>query len=166
MATRKTPKKKASFKPEEVCTATQAGRILGVSARRIRQLAEEGRLTIAETSPLKVLVSEIVELRKEREEEEAIKAKLPSPPSTSSSSIRLSPSEYAEALEKAREAGKSEAYLLLEAKESEVRSRAERAEQRAIEAEAKLLEVTSTAATLQGRLEALESRKGLRRFFR
>lgn len=170
MATRKPAKKpakrKASPEPSEVCTAIQAARIVGVSPRRIRQLAEEGRLTIAESSPLKVLVSEVVELRKEREEAEALKAKLPKPPSSSSSVIKLTPSEFAEALEKAREAATRETLLMIEAKESEVRSRAERAEQRALEAEAKLLEVTSNASILQGRLEALESRKGFRRFFK
>ena len=50
-------------------TATEAARILGVSARRIRQLAQEKRLKITQKKPLRVSAVDVVAMKKKRESE-------------------------------------------------------------------------------------------------
>jgi hypothetical protein len=50
-------------------TATEAARILGVSARRIRQLAQEKRLKITQKKPLRVAAVDVVAMKKKRESE-------------------------------------------------------------------------------------------------
>lgn len=48
-------------------TATEAGRILGISARRVRQLADDKRLKIVKENPLKVSAVDVLKMKKERE---------------------------------------------------------------------------------------------------
>lgn len=48
-------------------TATEAGRILGISARRVRQLADDKRLKIIKENPLKVSAVDVLKMKKERE---------------------------------------------------------------------------------------------------
>jgi predicted RNase H-like nuclease (RuvC/YqgF family) len=48
-------------------TATEAGKILGISARRIRQLADEKRLKVIKESPLKVSAVDVLAMKKKRE---------------------------------------------------------------------------------------------------
>jgi hypothetical protein len=50
-------------------TATEAARILGVSARRIRQLAQEKRLKITQKKPLRVSAVDVIDMKKKRESE-------------------------------------------------------------------------------------------------
>jgi hypothetical protein len=139
-------------------TCTEAARLLGVSARRIRQLAEEGRLGIVQESPLRVSAGEVITLRDSRKKQ-GIKVK----PSSPKSSLNL---ELLEALQAAREAGAQEAKSSLELLGNELRERAERAEQRAAEAEQARLVSESTKAALEARLEALESRSWIARLRR
>jgi len=140
-------------------TCTEAARLLGVSARRIRQLAEEGRLGIVQESPLKVSAQEVITLRDNRKKQ-GIKVK---PASANKSQLNL---ELLEALQAAREAGAQEAKSSLELLGNELRERAERAEQRAAEAEGARLVSESTKAALEARLEALESRSWIARLRR
>lgn len=136
-------------------SCTEAAKLLGVSARRIRQLAEEGRLGIVQESPLKVSAQEVIALRDNRKKQ-GIKVK----PASPKSSLNL---ELLQALEAAREAGATEARSSLELLGNELRERAERAEQRAAEAEQARLVSESTKAALEARLEALENRSWLAR---
>lgn len=48
-------------------TATEAGRILGISARRVRQLADDKRLKIVKENPLKVSAVDVLNMKKKRE---------------------------------------------------------------------------------------------------
>lgn len=48
-------------------TATEAGRILGISARRVRQLADDKRLKIVKENPLKVSAVDVLDMKKKRE---------------------------------------------------------------------------------------------------
>lgn len=50
-------------------TATEAGKILGVSARRIRQLAEDKRLKVTQKKPLRVSAVDVVAMKEKRETE-------------------------------------------------------------------------------------------------
>jgi hypothetical protein len=47
-------------------TATQAGKILGVSPRRVRQLADGKRLKVVQKKPLRVSAVEVLAMRDER----------------------------------------------------------------------------------------------------
>lgn len=148
----------------ESLSATHAARILGISPRRVRQLAEEGRLSTVATDPLRLSKVEVLALREKRETEAATRPELPPAP------LRLAPTELLEALTQARQAGAEEARNALEAVSNEVRERAERAEQRATQAEAARLVAESQAAALQARLEVIEEQlaesKTRRGFFR
>jgi hypothetical protein len=123
-------------------SCTEAARLLGVSARRVRQLAEEGRLGIVQESPLRVSALEVITLRDNRKKE-GIK---PKPKTNSQAVLNL---ELLQALEAAREAGAAEARNALELVGNELRDRAERAEQRAAEAE-QARTVRSPARTRSG----------------
>lgn len=48
-------------------TATEAGRILGISARRIRQLADAKSLKIVKKTPLRVSAVDVLDMKKKRE---------------------------------------------------------------------------------------------------
>jgi NADH dehydrogenase/NADH:ubiquinone oxidoreductase subunit G len=48
-------------------TATEAGRILGISARRIRQLADAKSLKIVKENPLRVSAVDVLDMKKKRE---------------------------------------------------------------------------------------------------
>jgi hypothetical protein len=48
-------------------TATEAGRILGISARRIRQLADSKSLKIVKENPLRVSAVDVLDMKKKRE---------------------------------------------------------------------------------------------------
>lgn len=50
----------------DTLTASQAAELLGVSARRVRQFVQEGRLSVARQKPLAVTVSSVEELAEER----------------------------------------------------------------------------------------------------
>lgn len=50
-------------------TATEAARILGVSARRIRQLTQDKRLKVIQKKPLRVSAVEVIKLKEKREVE-------------------------------------------------------------------------------------------------
>jgi hypothetical protein len=50
-------------------TATEASRILGVSARRIRQLAEDKRLKVTQKKPLRVSAVDVIAMKEKRESE-------------------------------------------------------------------------------------------------
>jgi hypothetical protein len=47
-------------------TATQAGKILGVSPRRVRQLADDKRLKVVQKKPLRVSAVEVLAMRDQR----------------------------------------------------------------------------------------------------
>lgn len=145
-------------KTPDTFTPTEAARLLGVSPRRIRQLAEEGRLAAIQATPLRVSAVDVLAMRENR------KGTPTSTPKTSKGSLLTG--ELLEALAQARREGAAEARMALEAVESEVRARAERAEQRAAEAETALRVAESTKAALEARLEALESRSWRNRWKR
>lgn len=52
--------------PGDTYGTAQAGRLLGVSARRVSQLAHEGRLDIVQDKPLRLSAQSVHELRTER----------------------------------------------------------------------------------------------------
>lgn len=52
---------------DDLATARQAAHIIGVSERRIRQLAQEGTLTVAESSPLRIPVRDCLAMREARD---------------------------------------------------------------------------------------------------
>jgi len=52
--------------PGDTYGTTQAGKLLGVSARRVSQLAHEGRLEIVQDKPLRLSAQSVHELRTER----------------------------------------------------------------------------------------------------
>lgn len=143
---------------EDSYSATEASKILGLSPKRIRQLVEEKKLSATQRNPLRVSAVEVLAMREKR----ASEGKGKDSPSTSPV-IKLTPEQYAEALNSAKQQGITEAQLLLEAVSNEVRERAERAEQRLAVAEAKLLEISSTNGALTERLNQLQKPKGWRR---
>ncbi len=52
---------------DDLATARQAARIVGISERRIRQLTANGTLSAMETSPLRVRVADCLQLREQRD---------------------------------------------------------------------------------------------------
>jgi DNA-binding transcriptional MerR regulator len=135
-------------------TVAEAARIVGVSPRRIRQLAEEGRLEIVENDPVKVLASDVIEFKKTKQDREERQASLPLPsPSKNSSAALL------QQLLAAQEAGRQQAQLAITATLDEVRERAERAEQRASEAEEARRQAESSLAAIERELELEKARK-------
>lgn len=52
--------------PGEAYTAAEAARVLGLSPKRVRQLAEEGRLDVVEAGPLRVSAVSVLRVRDER----------------------------------------------------------------------------------------------------
>lgn len=160
----KKPSKTATNPTQDSYSATEAARIIGVSPRRIRQLVDEGKLKPTAFDPLRVLSLDVLAIREERQEAETARESLPTPPA--SQKITLTQKAYIEALQEARNQGSSETRLVLEAVSNEIRDRADRAEQRAATAEAKLLETASTLEVLKYRLVELETKKTVwRRLF-
>lgn len=161
----KTPRKPAKkqsqpMRLEDSYSPTEASKILNLSPKRIRQLVEEKKLTAVQRNPLRVSAVEVIAMRDKRASEGKSGDSLPVSPL-----IKLTSEQYAEALANARQQGVQEAQALLEAVGNEVRQRAERAEQRLAEAEAKLLEISSTNGVLTERLNQLEKPKGWRKIF-
>lgn len=140
---------------EDSFTATEAAKILKVSARRVRQLAESGRLLVVQESPLRVSQLSVTALKEIRSEQPKQPAKKPA----ASSNKQPSLSELVEALNQARNSGIAEARAALELVATEQRERAERAEQRAAEAELALRVSESTAAALKAQLDTLQSKR-------
>jgi DNA-binding transcriptional MerR regulator len=166
MPSKKSPRKpvKKQSQPmrlEDSYTPTEASKILGLSTKRIRQLVEEGKLTAVQRDPLKVSAVEVLAERDKRAKEGKPRESLPT-----SSLIKLTPEQYAEVLAHARQSGIAEAQLLLEVVSNEQRLRAERAEQRLAETEAKLLEIAGTNGALLEQLRQLEQPKGWRKLFK
>lgn len=149
--------KRAPKKVKDGYTIAQASKIVGVSPRRIRQLAEEGRIEIVGKEPLKVLASAVIKLKEEKEIRDKEKDSLPSPTLNKNSSAGL----FQQLLE-AQESGRQQERLAITARLDEVRERAERAEQRALEAETARRQAESSLAVIQKELElALAKKRGL-----
>lgn len=149
MVTKRSPKRAI-----DSYTVAEAARIVGVSARRIRQLAEDGRLEIVENDPVKVLASDVTKFKKTKQDREERQASLPLPsPSKTSGAALL------QQLLAAQEAGRQQAQLAITATLDEVRERAERAEQRALEAEEARRQAESSLAAMQRELELIQAKK-------
>lgn len=149
MVTKRSPKRAI-----DSYTVAEAARIVGVSPRRIRQLAEENRLEIVENDPVKVLASDVTKFKKIKQEREERQASLPVPtPSKNSGAALL------QQLLAAQEAGRQQAQLAITGRLDEVRERAERAEQRATEAEAARRQAESSLAAIQRELDLLQAKK-------
>jgi uncharacterized membrane protein YccC len=146
--------KRAPKKAKDGYTVAQAAKIVGVSPRRIRQLAEEGRLEIVGNDPLKVLATDVLAFKEVKEKREQEQASLPTPSPSKTSAPGL-----LEALLEAQEAGRKQERLAIEATINEVRDRAERAEQRALEAEAARRQAESSLAAIERELELEKARK-------
>jgi hypothetical protein len=86
----------ADAPPGDTYSREQAGRVLGVSARRISQLAGEGRLDVVQESPLRVSASSVHAMREERRNGRDLRARRP-------------PEDVAVLVAEAREAGREEA---------------------------------------------------------
>jgi hypothetical protein len=149
MVTKRSPKRVI-----DSYTVLEASRIVGVSARRIRQLAEEGRLEVVEHDPVKVLASDVNNFKKIKQEREERQASLPLPSPNKNSSAGL-----LQQLLAAQESGRQQAQLTITATLDEVRERAERAEQRALEAETARRQAESSLAAIQRELELLQAKK-------
>lgn len=149
MVTKRSPKRVI-----DSYTVAEAARIVGVSPRRIRQLAEENRLEIVENDPVKVLASDVIKFKKTKQEREERLASLPSPTPRKNSSAEL-----LQQLLAAQEAGRQQERLTITATLDEVRERAERAEQRAAEAEAARRQAESSLAAIQRELELIQAKK-------
>lgn len=149
MVTKRSPKRAI-----DSYTVAEAARIVGVSPRRIRQLAEENRLEIVENDPVKVLASDVIKFKKTKQEREERQASLPLPtPSKNSGAALL------QQLLAAQESGRQQAQLAITGRLDEVRERAERAEQRAIEAEEARRQAESSLAAMQRELDLLQAKK-------
>jgi hypothetical protein len=146
--------KRAPKKVKDGYTIAQASKIVGVSPRRIRQLAEEGRLEIVGEEPLKVLASAVIKLKEEKEIRDKEKESLPSPSPNKNSSAGI-----LQQLLEAQESGRQQERLAITATVNEVRVRAERAEQRALEAENARRHAESSLAAIQKELELLQAKK-------
>lgn len=146
--------KRAPKKVKDGYTIAQASKIVGVSPRRIRQLAEEGRIEIVGKEPLKVLASAVIKLKEEKEIRDKEKDSLPTPSPSKNSSAGI-----LQQLLEAQEAGRQQERLAITATVNEVRERAERAEQRATEAENARRHAESSLAAIQKELELLQAKK-------
>ena len=89
---------------------------------------------------------------KEKREQEQASLPTPSPSKTSAPGLL-------QALLEAQEAGRNQERLAIEARLSEVRERAERAEQRALEAETARRQAESSLAVIQKELELERAKK-------
>ena len=143
-------------------SVSEAARLLQVSAKRVRQLAEEGRLTPVEgSSPLRLEAESVLQERKRREES-------PTRPGPAPAVTMVEPAAVlAMATEIASSVARESVRLALESAEparrevEAVRARTEEAlreslaaaEARALTAEAKLQEVQEALQRLQGQLE-------------
>lgn len=65
--------------PGDSYGTTQAGKLLGVSARRVSQLAHDGRLEIVQDKPLRLSAQSVHELRAERSGRGDQRANVPPP---------------------------------------------------------------------------------------
>lgn len=146
----------------ESYTATEAAKILKVSPRRVRQLAEAGRLMVTQESPLRVSALSVVALKEERKE---LPKQRTAKPSGTATTKQPPLADLVAALNEARSAGAAEARAALELVTNEQRARAERAEQRAAEAEAALRVADSERAVLASKLEALQQQAAKRKKF-
>ena len=146
--------KRAPKKAKDGYTIAQASKIVGVSPRRIRQLAEEGRIEIVGEEPLKVLASAVIKLKEEKEIRDKEKESLPSPSPNKNSSAGI-----LQQLLEAQESGRQQERLAITATVNEVRERAERAEQRALEAENARRHAESSLAAIQKELELIQAKK-------
>ena len=54
---------------DEAYTAAEAARVLGLSPKRVRQLAGEGRLDVVEAGPLRVSAVSVLRVRDERRDD-------------------------------------------------------------------------------------------------
>ena len=140
-------------------TIAQASKIVGVSPRYIRLLAEDGKLKVIGKDPLKVLATDVIELKETREKKEKEEKSLGTPSATKSS-----PNSLLTALLEAQEAGRNQERLAIEGRLNEVRERAERAEQRALEAENARRQAESTLSAVEKELELMRAKK--KGFFR
>jgi hypothetical protein len=146
--------KKTAKPARDSYTIANAARIVGVSPRRIRQLAEEGRLEVISKDPVRVLASDVNEFKEAKEKREKEQAALPP-----ASPRKPSAPDLLQTILEAQEAGRQQERLAIEATINEVRERAERAEQRALEAEAARRQAESSLAAIERELELEKARK-------
>jgi hypothetical protein len=159
----------ADAPPGDTYSRDQAGKLLGVSARRVSQLAAEGRLDVVQGSPLRVSAQSVHELRKARQESgRDLRAHVPPP--TSEESVAAAVAAEREHLERmyTRQIEQGAAFTAAAQAErdralADLAAERARAEREREELRADILTERTRADAERDRAEALAARKWWRR---